>query len=282
VVAIWGLLIFGANVTSHDAGLAVPDWPTSLGFLNPIAIYLLGLVRGLVAYEHNHRVAGMVVGLLTIVQAVWLWRTAEHRYQIVLGVALLVAVSVQGAFGGLTVHMKLPPAISVIHGVLAQSILCFSIAIAYALSREWREARPPSGGLVAPGIARSSVFAFLAIWCQLVLGAIVRHTSAKARVAQFTDFPVVIHMLFAAVVLVAIGALASRAAVTPGLDARLRRPVVAVGALLLLQIPLGFLAVVKSSDPAVTVLHVMNGATLLAIAFFVALRSLRLGRESTP
>jgi cytochrome c oxidase assembly protein subunit 15 len=280
-LAVWVLLIFGANVTSHDAGLAVPDWPTSLGFLNPIVVYLLGLVRGLVAYEHNHRVAGAVVGILAIVQAVWLWRTAAARHERVLGVAFLVAVSVQGLFGGLTVRMKLPPAVSVTHGVLAQSIFCLAVAIAYTLSREWRAAPAARVAATASPLRRAALVAFVAAWCQLLLGAIVRHTSAKARLAQFGDLPVVVHMVFAAVVVVAIGSLARRVAVEPSGDARLTRPVLALGVLLLLQLPLGFLAVIRSADPAVTVLHVMNGATLLAVAFFVVLRSFRLSRGAS-
>ena len=33
--AVVGLIAAGANVTSKDAGLSVPDWPTSYGGINP-------------------------------------------------------------------------------------------------------------------------------------------------------------------------------------------------------------------------------------------------------
>ena len=67
------LLIAGALVTSNDAALSVPDWPLSYGTLTP------PMVGGIV-YEHSHRVIAAVVGLFTIILAVWTWRTEERRW----------------------------------------------------------------------------------------------------------------------------------------------------------------------------------------------------------
>ena len=57
------LLIAGALVTSNDAGLSVPDWPTSFGSfqITPPT----GWVGG-VKYEHGHRLVAGAVVLLTI------------------------------------------------------------------------------------------------------------------------------------------------------------------------------------------------------------------------
>ena len=57
------LLIFiGSLVTSTGSGLAVPDWPLSYGMLFPSMV-------GGILYEHGHRMAAAVVGLLVVVQA---------------------------------------------------------------------------------------------------------------------------------------------------------------------------------------------------------------------
>ena len=57
------LLIFiGSLVTSTGSGLAVPDWPLSYGMLFPPMV-------GGILYEHGHRMAAAVVGLLVVVQA---------------------------------------------------------------------------------------------------------------------------------------------------------------------------------------------------------------------
>ena len=55
----FGLVIAGGLVTSNDAALSVPDWPLSWGHLVPT-------LEGGIRYEFAHRVAAMLVGLLTV------------------------------------------------------------------------------------------------------------------------------------------------------------------------------------------------------------------------
>ena len=55
----FGLVIAGALVASNDAALSVPDWPLSWGRLVPTW-------EGGIRYEFAHRVAAMLVGLLTV------------------------------------------------------------------------------------------------------------------------------------------------------------------------------------------------------------------------
>ena len=270
VVATWLLLIAGATVTSHDAGLAVPDWPTSFGILNPILVYVLGLVRGLATYEHGHRVAAMVVGLLTIVETIWLWRTAERRAVRVLGVLLLAGVLLQGALGGATVLLRLPPATSIGHGLLAQTFFCLSIATAW-LIRERNESA--SQVEAQPRLARCALLAFGAVYVQLLLGAIVRHTAAKERIATFADLSVQVHAAFAAVVLIAIGRLVAEVVQSRGSVRALARPALSLVVLVPVQALIGILSIVKRGDPAVTVLHVIVGATILGACMLLVLRS---------
>src|SRR5437764_9358397 len=72
------LLIFmGGLVTSHQAGMSVPDWPNSYGynmFLFPPKLWIGGIL-----YEHTHRLMGTVVGILSIALAATAWRT-EIRF----------------------------------------------------------------------------------------------------------------------------------------------------------------------------------------------------------
>src|SRR5271170_5005619 len=90
------LLMAGALVTSNDAGLSVPDWPLSYGSLLPPMV-------GGIFYEHGHRMIATLVGTLSIVLAVWLWRVESRRWVRWLGVVALGAVIAQGILGGLTV-----------------------------------------------------------------------------------------------------------------------------------------------------------------------------------
>ena len=63
------LIVAGALVTSNDAGLSVPDWPTSFG-----SLYKIPPMVGGVQYEHTHRMIAEFIGLLIIVMAVWTQR----------------------------------------------------------------------------------------------------------------------------------------------------------------------------------------------------------------
>src|SRR5271157_2405081 len=69
------LIVAGALVTSNDAGLSVPDWPTSYG-----SIYKIPHMVGGIKYEHTHRMIAEFVGLLTIILAVWTWRAEKRRW----------------------------------------------------------------------------------------------------------------------------------------------------------------------------------------------------------
>ena len=65
------LIGIGGLVTSHGAGMAVPDWPTTYGynmFFFPVSQWVGGIF-----YEHTHRLVASVVGLLTAILAGWIW-----------------------------------------------------------------------------------------------------------------------------------------------------------------------------------------------------------------
>src|SRR3954463_5758729 len=103
--ATFFLIIAGALVTSHDAGLATSDWPLSNGQVFPKMV-------GNLFWEHGHRMVATAVGLLTIVLAVYLQLREQRPWVKRLGWAALGCVIAQGLLGGLTVKMNLPLAVS--------------------------------------------------------------------------------------------------------------------------------------------------------------------------
>src|SRR5437870_6211998 len=71
--ATFPLIFMGGLVTSHGAGMSVPDWPNSYGynmFLFPPRLWIGGIL-----YEHTHRLMGTVVGMLSIALAIHAWHT---------------------------------------------------------------------------------------------------------------------------------------------------------------------------------------------------------------
>jgi cytochrome c oxidase assembly protein subunit 15 len=70
-LATFVLVCVGGLVTSHGAGLAVPDWPNTYGynlFFFPISKWVGGIF-----FEHVHRLDASLVGFLTTVLALWLF-----------------------------------------------------------------------------------------------------------------------------------------------------------------------------------------------------------------
>ncbi|MFZ0035931.1 MAG: COX15/CtaA family protein, partial [Candidatus Acidiferrales bacterium] len=162
------LLTAGALVTSNDAGLAVPDWPLSYGSLMPPMI-------GGIFYEHGHRMIATLVGILTIVLAVWLSLVEPRRWVRRLGWAALGLVVAQGLLGGLTVLFYLPPAVSSAHATLAQLYFITVLSLAVFTSRWWQsdlEVREDAG---SPPIRMLAVATTVSIVVQLILGAAFRH-----------------------------------------------------------------------------------------------------------
>lgn len=169
------LIVAGALVTSNDAGLSVPDWPTSFG-----SLYKIPPLTGGVKFEHIHRMIAEWIGLLTIGVAVYTQRVDRRPWMRILGWCALGAVIAQGILGGLTVLFYLPPAISTAHATLAQTFFCLMVSLAFFTSRSWVAAPSPVVRLDArPRLTTLSLFAVLAIWLQLVMGAAFRHSGIR-------------------------------------------------------------------------------------------------------
>src|ERR1022692_3759764 len=86
-IATLGLVGIGGLVTSHDAGMAVPDWPNTYGynmFFFPVSQWVGGIF-----YEHTHRLLAAGVGLMTTILALWLYGRSARSFMRWAGMALL-------------------------------------------------------------------------------------------------------------------------------------------------------------------------------------------------
>ena len=168
--ATFFLIIAGANVTSHDAGLAVPDWPLSFGKVFPRMV-------GNVFWEHGHRMIATAVGLLTIALAVYLQFREPRAWVKRLGWIALAAVIAQGLLGGLTVKLLLPLAVSAAHATLAQLFFLITVSLAVFTSPSWMSPPSPERSVENASLRPLSVLALAVILVQLVLGATLRHSA---------------------------------------------------------------------------------------------------------
>ena len=279
------LIFAGGLVTSTGSGLAVPDWPLSFGQLFP-------RMEGGVFYEHGHRMIATVVGLLTVALAVWLWRAESRRWVRNLGVVAVAAVVLQGVLGGLTVLLRLPDATSIAHAGLAQAFLCLVTMLALATSPRWEEdARHSGTGAPRHGKTKSlTLVTLLAVYAQILLGALVRHTGsgliiptfplANGRLWPAMDSPFVAYQMAhrAGALVVAVIAVWTvvRLLRRHGAVSRLRRPTLALLAVLAWQVFLGALTIWTQRAVIPTTLHVVSGALLLVTSFVLAVRAHRI------
>ena len=170
-------------MTSHEAGMAVPDWPTTYGynmFLFPPSYWVGGIF-----YEHTHRLFASLVGLLTTVLAVWLWLRESRSWMRRLGVVAFFTVVLQGVLGGLRVTL-FKDQIGIFHATLAQFFLVLVSAMALMTSRWWQAAQGNSQLLLpSKKLGYLLVAAIALVFLQLALGATMRHQHAGLAVPDF-------------------------------------------------------------------------------------------------
>jgi heme a synthase len=173
----------GGMVTSKNVGLAVPDWPTTFGynmFLFPVSKWIGGVL-----FEHTHRLIASTVGVLTIILAIWLWRTEDRQSVKTLGLLGVAGVILQGILGGLRVTM-LKDEIGIFHACLAQAFLGLIVLIAIVTTNLWRSFSDEDVDLKKfRAIKTIAVATTVAIYAQLALGATMRHQHKDLAILDF-------------------------------------------------------------------------------------------------
>jgi cytochrome c oxidase assembly protein subunit 15 len=273
----------GALVTSNDAGLSVPDWPTSFGYLVKVPHFVGG-----VRYEWSHRMVAGTLVTLTLAIAIWTLLAEKRRWMRWLAAGAFCTVIAQATLGGMTVLFFQPPWLSTAHATVAQTFFCIAVAIALFTGRQWVEDPADRPGKDRPGkdqpraevdsrhpsLFTLTLLSIVVLYVQLILGGMFRHHG-------MSWWP---HVLNAATVSFVLAWTAIRAiSVYSNIDA-VRRPAIVMLSLLITQLCLGFTAfltrvawgqgAVQPELPMVasTVAHVAVGALLLATTVVLAIQ----------
>jgi cytochrome c oxidase assembly protein subunit 15 len=286
------LICLGGLVTSHEAGMSVPDWPNTYGY-NMFFFPWQDWVGG-IFYEHSHRLVAFGVSTLATVLAVWLC-FQERIWLRWMGGVVPVFFLLEATLGGLRVVLS-KDQLGIFHGCLAQLLFVSLSLIALFTSRWWIEARP--GTVPRQWTGRTLAICAL-IFCQLMLGATMRHQHAGLSINDFplaygqvwpktdpvsldqynaerlarnenatTSLAINLQMAhrFGAVV-IAMSILAASAAVwlTPGTAPILRRWSAVWVGLVLLQIALGAFTIWTNKAADIATSHVAVGALTLVL-----------------
>jgi cytochrome c oxidase assembly protein subunit 15 len=199
------LVIFGAFTRLSDSGLGCPDWPGCYGSASPIgareeitqaqtALPTGPVTHGKAWIEMIHRYLASAVGVLILTLAAatfWLSRRRETgqgaaplHVSPAWPLLTLFWVCMQGAFGALTVTMKLFPAIVTLHLLGGMALL----ALLQVQASRYAQA---DAALAEPTPVSASArlllwLGFALLWLQIALGGWV---STNYAVLACTEFP---------------------------------------------------------------------------------------------
>jgi len=280
--ATFFLIIAGALVTSHDAGLATPDWPLSNGQFFPKMV-------GNLFWEHGHRMVATTVGMLTIVLTIYLFIKERRRWVRRLGLFALLAVIAQGLLGGLTVKLLLPLPVSTAHATLAQLFFCATVSLAVFTSPGWLKEQVSIEEQGSLPVRYLCLAAAVTILLQLVIGATLRHSATWDQ--QLPTELVLTHIGGAVAVAIILTMACSRVLFRHAGQPFLTRPAAIALILLGLQLLLGVAAyltrLASPNDPqplnpmvSITVAHVACGALMFATVIVLTLRVFKVLRSS--
>lgn len=266
----------GSLVTTLDAGMAFNDWPTSDG--QGMLSYPWLRSAGDKFVEHGHRLAGMLIGCMSIVFAASIWLLESRRWVRWCGVGVLAAVIVQGLLGGGRVLAD-ERLYAMFHGAFAAAVFAYMSSMALVLSRSWIDPPRRQAGFVPLSVRVLTVATPIVILVQYSLGGMVRHLGRALYE----------HVGMAMVVLLVVTATVIAAHRTK--CGWLRRPAYLMGLVALAQVllgggawltkygfaPLGYVAVQRTlMQTIVRTSHTVVGMLLLMTSVILLVRVLRI------
>lgn len=171
------LIVWGAVVRATGSGLGCPDWPLCHGQIIPP-------FRADVLIEYTHRLLATLVGLGTLIFAIFVWSQKELRS--VLGNLCTAAVGLlvlQVALGGVTVRTEL-------HSHIVATHLAVALIFLAVLFYMWLRVRGDWDRSAARAQPRTvwyhlSHITLLILFFQIVLGGLVAATNAGLACPDF-------------------------------------------------------------------------------------------------
>lgn len=266
LVATLCLVALGGVVHTTGSSLACPDWPLCHGEVMP-------QMEGGVLFEHSHRLLalGVSIGVLAL-----LWVARERARTLAVITAGVVAV--QALLGAITVLLRLPPLVSILHLAGATATVGLLATIASG------ERESPRSAAIDRALAL--------VVAQVVLGAAVRHLGASAACGRDVLacngelLPAHalgwLHLAHRALGFVAAGVVVHAALTARGLSPGSRAVALALAVAAPLQIGLGLASVALGPRLLPVTAHLVLGELLVAGLAHLAVRAAVSPRSLAP
>ena len=164
----------GALVTTLKAGMAFADWPSSDGHNMLLYPWFRDFATNPEKFtEHGHRLAGMLIGFISIVLAAAAWRLGKGWVR-TYAFSILVAVILQGLLGGARVLFDRHH-LAMVHSITGASFFCMCIVFRLMCSTSWSEWFNQRDERLTPVGAALVGLAPVAVLGQYGLGGLLRH-----------------------------------------------------------------------------------------------------------
>jgi cytochrome c oxidase assembly protein subunit 15 len=253
---------------------------------------MLPEMTGGVFWEHLHRLVAGGLVLIFVAATYMAWKPEATRPVIrkwaLAGIGLLL---IQSLFGGLTVLMRLPDAVSTTHLALAFLFLALVTGLTVVASPGWFRGKGAGENLM--GLRTLAVSGAALTFLQSVIGAAVRHMDAGL---VCPDVPLCLgqwipplqsaavavhfgHRVTGLLLLITLLAFTVRAIRTLGPSAA-RTLAMSAGVLVTLQVLLGFFSVYTRLAVLPVSFHTLLAATILTLTVAVAVMTWAPGNAS--
>lgn len=223
-------------MTTYQAGMAVPDWPTTYGYnplLYPVGTWLAGCWDLFI--EHGHRLLGILIGLQTIGVVIAIWRDESRRRLRGMALIALALVIAQGTLGGMRVLLD-DRTLAQIHACVGPLFFAYCGALWMFTSPAAGVESPARGNENWPRIHRLCVVNLVLAYVQLIIGSFLRHVPLDMPPRSFR-MVVVFHLVMVALLLIHTIWISLAVLRQGPIDSRMR--ILATGTPLLLFVQLG-------------------------------------------
>lgn len=227
-----------------------------------------------------------IVGALCVAWFCWSWAKRNWSLALRLSGLALLFVELQAVLGGLRVT-EMSNAFGVIHGCFGQIFFCLLILVVLVTSPTW-QMRPLIGLGSLKAVRIWGGVLFVSVFCQLILGATMRHTHRIGLAADdivttggsflpdFSSFDLVVlfaHKSGAVLVFLIVFAFAAFALRHLSDVPAILKAALLLAALVCIQVFLGIFVLETGKSFWVTNFHVIIGLGILSCAFYILVQS---------
>jgi heme a synthase len=171
---VFPLIWMGGLVTTYGAGMAVPDWPTTYeSWFYPLQKWIWRTSSDLFL-EHGHRTLAQLVGLISIILLVAVFRCEKRKSVRWLAIIILGGMLFQGTLGGFRVLWD-ERLLARIHGCTAPIVFCICTLMATMTSKAWRNSATHENHAAWRQMSWLTPLLAGLVYLEIIFGTLLRH-----------------------------------------------------------------------------------------------------------